>query len=101
MQTQRKSKILELLYGKIFTYSERVDDDEEVKKCISKLAYAENILIEKIKNNEELKKLFEEYQNVSAMKSISETDLYFVEGFKTGLLIGIETGEWASNKFKK
>lgn len=100
MNNKSKSKILDLLYGKKFTYDERVDYDDVTN---SKVFDASEIAAEfshKIKDNPELAELFGKLVESNAVANLAEGDLYFSEGFKLGLIIGIEAGEWAAEKIK-
>ena len=98
---QEKSKILDILYGKIFTYNERIYIDRECHELLDKTYEKEESLREKLKGNAEHTKLFEEYLDCYIQANSAINDVYFAEGFKTGLLIGLEPGEWEAEKNKR
>ncbi len=100
MNNKSKSKILDLLYGKKFTYDERINYDVETNsKVFNASEIAEEFSL-KIKDNTELAELFEKFTESNTVAKLAESDLYFSEGFKLGLLIGLEAGEWAAEKIK-
>lgn len=100
METQSKSKILDLLYGKKFTYDERINYDGETNSKVFKASEIAQEFSHKIKDNRELAELFEKLVESNTVAKLAEGDLYFSEGFKLGLLIGLEAGEWAVEKIK-
>ena len=101
MNNKSKSIILDLLYGKKFTYDERIDYDNETNAKIFNASEIAEEFSHKIKDNTELAELFEKFIECDSVADNAEKDLYFAEGFKTGLLIGVEVGEWAAEKIKK
>ncbi|MDE6558016.1 MAG: hypothetical protein K2K39_02805 [Clostridia bacterium] len=98
MTNTSKSKILDLLYGKKFTYDEMIDYDDETHSKVFKAGEIEEEFSHKIENNPELAELFEKFMQSSTVAKLAESDLYFAEGFKMGLLIGLEAGEWSARK---
>ncbi|MCM1545769.1 MAG: hypothetical protein NC033_01910 [Clostridiales bacterium] len=101
MEIQKNSKILSLLYGKKFTYDERIARDENCEKLYREELDAEKALRDRIKDDVELCALLEKLIECNAVADGVAQDLYFTEGFKTGLVIGLEAGEWAAEKTVK
>ena len=100
MSNKSKSIILDLLYGKKFTYDERIVYDVETNSKVFDASEITDEFSHKIKDNTELAELFEKLVESNAVAKLAEGDLYFSEGFKMGLMIGIEAGEWAAEKIK-
>ncbi len=100
MQNQRESKIIDLLYGKI-SYYETISPSSVCNKILGEVVLAEKNLLNKIRGDENLKSLLDAFMDCIEKLHHAENDHYFAEGFKTGLMIGIEAGgEWADNKIK-
>ena len=97
MNTQKKSKIIDILYGK-YNYSEKFELDEESNAFKLQSWDIEGDILDKLKSNAELTALFEKYVECESVANIAENDVHFSEGFKTGLIIGLEAGEWLSKK---
>ncbi len=94
---QQKSKILDLIYGSL-SYAETLEPNPDGGEYLDELVAAEEKLLPMINDNAEVSGLYDKVKKNLELISISETDYYFTEGFKMGLLIGIETGEWGSRK---
>lgn len=65
----------------------------EYFKLIEKTSNLHDKLIEKIEAYPDIMKLFDEFEDAVDAASSVEIDDFFVEGFKIGLLIGIEASE--------
>lgn len=77
MTDERKSKILDILYGRAFDYCEQIKLDEKCRKLIREEVEAENVIYGKIKGNAELTALFEKFIECGAVADNAEKDLYF------------------------
>ena len=89
---KQKSAILQMFYG------QRVDSDKikcppEYYESLRKAIEYSNKLLEKIKDMPEVSELFSQYNEWTDKTYSLEVDAYYAEGFKFGLLIGIEAGE--------
>lgn len=100
MNNKNKSKILDLLYGDKFTYDERIVYDGETNSKVIKASEIAEEFSHKIKDDTKLSELFEKLVESGTVAKLAESDLYYSEGFKLGLMIGIEAGEWAAEKIK-
>lgn len=66
------------------------------RECADKLGEVDekyNILKEKLSPQEEIWRLFEDFENALADLRAQESADYYAEGFKFGLLLGVEAGE--------
>lgn len=95
MQKQ-KTAVMQMFYG------QRVDSDKikcppEYHDCLHKAIEYNAKLCEKLKDMPEIMELFTQYNDWTDRAYALEVDAYYAEGFKFGLLIGIEAGE---NKYE-
>lgn len=89
---KEKSVIRQMYYGQAINKNNIVLS-EQGKLLSDKVMEIENQILEKLRGQDKICKLFEEFnQAVEALHS-EHTDTVFEEGFKCGLLIGIEAGE--------
>ena len=89
---KQKTAVLQMFYG------QRVDSDKikcppEYNEYIDKAIEYNNKLLEKIKDMPEAFELFNQFNDWTDRAYALEVDAYYAEGFKFGLLIGVEAGE--------
>ena len=89
---KQKSSALQMFYG------QRVDSDKikcpsEYDEYIHKAIECSEKLREKLKDMPEVMELFNQYNDWTDRAYALEVDAYYSEGFKFGLLIGVEAGE--------
>ncbi|HBN13064.1 MAG TPA: hypothetical protein DD415_05565 [Clostridiales bacterium] len=88
----KKSTILDVCHHSR-GLTERVPISDKYFKLIEKTSNLHDKLIEKIEAYPDIMKLFDEFEDAVDAASSVEIDDFFVEGFKIGLLIGIEASE--------
>lgn len=86
----KKSAIREMFSGKRGTYDD-IELSDYFQQTSDKTAKAVDAFLEKL--TPEQQKLFHDAYEFIGDKSAVYAEDHFVEGFKFGLLIGIETGE--------
>lgn len=89
---KQKTAVMQMFYG------QRVDSDKikcspEYDECLHKAIEYSSKLCEKLKDMPEVMELFTQYNDWTDRAYALEVDAYYAEGFKFGLLIGIEAGE--------
>lgn len=89
---KQKTAVLQLFYGQRVG-SDNVKCAPEYYECLHKAIEYSNKLLEKIKDMPEAVELFSQYNEWTDRAYSLEVDAYYSEGFKFGLLIGIEAGE--------
>lgn len=82
-----KSTIRKLLYNKI---SEDIKISKTYKKIRDKLINNESEILKNIKDDKMLEKLFEINFDLNSDLVCEETALYFEEGFRLGVILGLE-----------
>lgn len=82
-----KSTIRKLLYNKI---SEDIKISKTYKKIRDKLINNESEILKNIKDDKMLEKLFEINFGLNSDLVCEETALYFEEGFRLGVILGLE-----------
>lgn len=82
-----KSTIRKLLYNKI---SEDIKISKTYKKIRDKLIDNESEILKNIKDDKMLEKLFEINFDLNSDLVCEETALYFEEGFRLGVILGLE-----------
>ena len=82
-----KSTIRKLLYNKI---SEDIKISKTYKKIRDKLIDNESEILKNIKDDKKLEKLFEINFDLNSDLVCEETALYFEEGFRIGVILGLE-----------
>ena len=82
-----KSTIRKLLYNKI---SEDIKISKNYKKIRDKLINNEREILKNIKDDKMLEKLFEINFDLNSDLVCEETALYFEEGFRIGVILGLE-----------
>ena len=82
-----KSTIRKLLYNKI---SEDIKISKNYKKIRDKLINNESEILKNIKDDKMLEKLFEINFDLNSDLVCEETALYFEEGFRIGVILGLE-----------
>lgn len=94
--SQNKSAILQMFYSHTGICDRIKMNGKELDNLVSGVNGAEGMLSEKL--DTELAKLFSEYrERIESLRS-EENALYYSEGFKFGLLMGMEVGEWSNGK---
>lgn len=88
----KKSTILEV-FQRDRGMSPNIPMSDEYFKLIAKVCDLEKEFMKKIEAEPDLTKQLHELENAIDAASSVEIDNYFVEGFKIGLLIGIEASE--------
>ena len=88
----KKSTILEVFLRDRGT-PPNIPMSNEYFKLIEKTSNLHDKFIEKIDAYPDIIKLFDEFKDAADTASSVEIDDFFVEGFKIGLLIGIEASE--------
>lgn len=86
-----KSIIRDILYG--YFSVDNIKMSEAYDKLIDELTDADNKLTAELAANEHLTKLYQRYQDVCDELSMEETALFFEEGVKLGLLLGVQTAD--------
>ncbi len=99
MPNQGESKITDILYGKL-SFSELMPPSPVCKEIIEEVVAAEKNLMKKIKDDSDVKERVDAFIDCIERLHSAESDHFFAEGFKTGLMIGIEAGEWTGDKLK-
>lgn len=66
---------------------------ETYNKLMDKLITADRQLQNELAANEKLMQLYKRYQDVCDELSMDETALFFEEGVKLGLLLGVQTAD--------
>jgi len=84
-----ESVILQMLYGKRGTL-EAVEPTEKYKRLLKESAEREKELRENLKDNPEILALFEKADESFGALYSESVDTYYIEGFKFGLLMGLE-----------
>ncbi len=79
-------------------YGQRVDSDKikcapEYYECLHNAIECNEKLCKKLKDIPEALELFNQYNDWTDRAYALEVDAYYAEGFKFGLLIGVEAGE--------
>lgn len=94
--SKQKSAILQMFYGESGNFS-NIESPPEETVLLDAVDKAYDILCEKLKPNTELWELFLKFKESLEDLHVFEADNFYAEGFKFGLLMGIEAGE---SKFK-
>ena len=89
---KQKTAIMQMFYGERGD-SEKIKYSNECKECRNKSYEYYEKLCEKFKDDAEVLELFEKFIDWTERANVEEIDVNFAEGFKFGLLIGIEAGE--------
>ena len=89
---KQKSAILQMFYGERGD-GEKLKCSAEYREYLHKAGEYGQKLYEKIKDNQEILELFKQYDEWTDKAYAVEIDAYYQEGFKFGLLIGVEAGE--------
>ena len=89
---KQKSAILQIFYGQRGD-SEKVKCAPEQTEYLNKAIEYNNKLCEKLKSMPEVMELFTQYNDWTERAYALEVDAYYLEGFKFGLLVGVEAGE--------
>lgn len=89
---KQKTAIMQMFYGERGD-SEKIIYSDECKECRNKSYEYYEKLCEKFKDDAEVLELFEKFIDWTERANVEEIDVNFAEGFKFGLLIGIEAGE--------
>lgn len=87
-----KSVIDEMCFGLRGTY-ESVRTSEKYFRLMDKVCKADNKLIEKLKDDEDAAKLYEQFKDAIEEASSEESKTFYKEGFRFGVLLGIEISE--------
>lgn len=83
---------MQILYGQRGIY-DYIKMSEEYRVCSKALSEAYEKLKEKLQPQTEIWQLFKNFENAFDALQSEETGILYAEGFKFGLLIGIEAGE--------
>lgn len=89
---KQKSAILQIFYGQRGD-SDKIKCPPEYEECIHKAIECNKKLLEKLKDIPEALQLFSQFNDWTDRAYALEVDAYYLEGFKFGLLIGVEAGE--------
>lgn len=89
---QRKSAILQMLYGEK-GHVENIEFQPEEEGLLDAVDKSYELLCKNLKANSELLEQFQKYKECLEDLHVFETDKYYAEGFKFGVLIGVEAGE--------
>ena len=87
-----KSAILQMYYGRRGG-NDQIDIDGDYYKHNQKMGEAYEKLREKIQPLQELWELFIKFNECANEVNADEVEASYLEGFKFGLLIGVEAGE--------
>ncbi|MDE6691199.1 MAG: hypothetical protein K2K04_04430 [Clostridia bacterium] len=93
---KQKSAVLQMFYGENGK-ADYITYPPEEDKLLDEVDKYYDLMCEKLKPQEGLFELFEKFRESLENLRSFEADNYYAEGFKFGLLIGIEAGE---SKFK-
>lgn len=89
---KQKSAILQIFYGQRGD-SEKVKCAPEYDEYLNRANDYNIKLCEKLKDMPEVLELFTQFNDWTDRAYALEVDAYYLEGFKFGLLIGVEAGE--------
>lgn len=89
---KHKSAVMQMYYGEKGNF-ESVKGSPCEGELITVIEDNYKLLYDKIKSNDELLNLFNAYKNGLENLQIFETEKYYAEGFKFGLLMGVEAGQ--------
>lgn len=89
---KQKTAILQMYYGQRGT-GDNLKCTPEYIKLLDAVDNAYDCLCEKLEPNTELRELFLKYKDALEEMHACEVDDHYAEGFKFGLLIGVEAGE--------
>lgn len=89
---KHKTAILRMFYGESGTY-DNIGCVPEDFPLVDAVERSYGLLCEKLKPQPEILELFLKYKDGLEDLHISEIEKHYEEGFKFGLLIGVEAGE--------
>lgn len=89
---KEKSAIMQMYYGQRGNAG-KLKCTSEYGEIIDKANNCYKMLCEKLKDMPEILELLEKYNDYSADAIVLDVGEHYLEGFKFGLLIGIEAGE--------
>ena len=89
---KNKSAILQMLYGQRGD-SDKIKMNTQCEEYLSVADECMDSIKEKLKSMPEVWELFLKYREYMDLIHIEEVDAHYLEGFKFGLLIGVEAGE--------
>lgn len=89
---KQKTAVMQMFYGENGNPSSIHFDPREIPLG-AEVNNNYNLLCEKMKSDAEMLELFLKYTNGLERLNIYKQDVHYAEGFKFGLLIGIEAGE--------
>ncbi|MDE7379729.1 MAG: hypothetical protein K2N14_01635 [Clostridia bacterium] len=87
-----KTAVLQMFYGENGNADNLRCTHEEIE-LLEIVESNYDLLCEKLKPQKELWELFLKYKESLEKLQLLEADCYYAEGFKFGLLIGVEAGE--------
>ena len=88
-----KSAIIKMFYGERGHYELINCHTPEYDRLLDELVENDDELIKRLKDNPELAKMYEKTKDLIEMKCCDTLAVHYAEGFKFGLLIGMEVAE--------
>ena len=87
-----KSAIDQMLYGLRGTY-ESVQASENYSRLMGKVCEIDNKLTQKLKEDKEAAELYKQFKDALDEVTSDENEIYYKEGFRFGVLLGIDVSE--------